>query len=657
MRRLRIRFLMLAAALLVPVGLLIERSLESIEFERAARHDAVAERVFNELERALSDWLEEEEAHPFGHYRFYYSPVETVGGTAAVTRSPLASLPQREFIIGYFQIDPDGTLHTPHRPRDPELAEQTGDWRSSPELLRIADQLERWVGPHWQRASLDEPVESPFDEHRQDAGTTFSLDRQRPLQPEKWPSSAPQADSETGSFAALRELNRAAEERPARKRKVEMARSFDYRPDAAEPPAGEAEAREAEEGSEVDLLDRYGTAASSDGGRGIRGERAPALQTKSRIPSTRRVRVELEPMTSRVLDAEHLLLYRTVLQGSQGYRQGALVDTRKLASWLRAQTLGSTELARQARLQIFDRFSSSPPDDPAMLFAYRHRFAEPFSELGARLELPDLPGLGGASYVYTLSVLLLVVGVLGLFALYRMVAVVLRFAERRSNFAAAVSHELKTPLTAIRMYAEMLRDGMVDSEAKRREYYRAMTTESERLSRLINNVLEFSRLEKGTRELSSVVGPIDQVVQEASDLLRAQLESEGFGLEIQIDDDLPAVRFDRDALLQVLFNLVDNALKYARDAQDRRVQLHCTRDGQGVRLSVRDFGPGVQPRQLGSVFEPFYRGEDELTRKTKGTGIGLALVRSLVEQMGGSAVARNVQSGGFMVCISLHGAR
>jgi len=643
MRRLRIRFLMLAAALLLPIGLLIERSLESVEFERAARHDAVAERVFNELERALSGWLEEEEGRPFGHYRFYYSPVETVGGATPVTRSPLASLPRRDFIIAYFQIDPDRTLHTPHRPRDAELAEQMGDWQPSPELVRITDQLERWVGPHWRRASLDEPVESPFDKQLQDAGTTFSLDRGRSLQQKQQSRAAPGADSETGSFGALRALNRAAEERPARKRKVEMAQSFDYRANAAEPSLSELEVLRAEEGSED--------------GRGIQEERAPALQTKRRMPATTPVRVELEPMTSRVLDADHLLLYRTVLQGSRGYRQGALVDSRKLASWLRAQALGSTELARQARLQLFDRFSTDPPDDPATPFAYRHRFAEPFAGLGARLELPDLPGLGGASYVYTLSVLLLVVGVLGLFALYRMVAVVLRFAERRSNFAAAVSHELKTPLTAIRMYAEMLRDDMVDSEAKRREYYRAMTTESERLSRLINNVLEFSRLEKGTRELSALVGPVEQVVREASGLLRSQLEGEGFELEIQIDDDLPAVRFDRDALLQVLFNLVDNAAKYARDAEDRRVQLRCARDGPGVRLSVRDFGPGVQPRQLGSVFEPFYRGEDELTRRTKGTGIGLALVRSLVEQMGGSAVAENVESGGFMVCISLHAAR
>ena len=109
-----------------------------------------------------------------------------------------------------------------------------------------------------------------------------------------------------------------------------------------------------------------------------------------------------------------------------------------------------------------------------------------------------------------------------------MVSVVVSYAERRSNFVAAVSHELKTPLTAIRMYGEMLRDGMVPSEAKRDEYYRHITVESERLSRLINNVLEFSRLEKGTREMALVTAARSApVVREVAELLRPHVERAG----------------------------------------------------------------------------------------------------------------------------------
>jgi signal transduction histidine kinase len=230
------------------------------------------------------------------------------------------------------------------------------------------------------------------------------------------------------------------------------------------------------------------------------------------------------------------------------------------------------------------------------------------------------------------------------------------FAERRNNFVAAVSHELKTPLTAIRMYAEMLRDGIVPSEPKRQEYYGTITSESERLSRLINNVLEFSRLEKGTRQMNLVAGSLGPVVEEMADLLRPHAEREGFTLQVESDPDLPPVRYDRDALLQVLFNLVDNAIKYARDAPERLITLECRRRDGGVAVLVRDRGPGVAPRHLTRLFEPFFRGETELTRRTKGTGIGLALVKGLVERMDAGISGRNAEGGGFEVSIDFRAA-
>ncbi len=233
------------------------------------------------------------------------------------------------------------------------------------------------------------------------------------------------------------------------------------------------------------------------------------------------------------------------------------------------------------------------PGDEEGRYAYRHRFAEPFDDLAVALHLAPLPGASGARSVYLLSILLLLAGSAGLFALYRMVGVTVRFAERRSNFVAAVSHELKTPLTAIRMYAEMLRDGIVPSESKRQEYYGTITSESERLSRLINNVLEFSRLEKGNRQMNLVAGPLAPVVEEMADLLRPHAEREGFTLQVESDPDLPPVRYDRDALLQVLFNLVDNAIKYAREAPERLISLECRRRDGGVAVLVRDRGPGV----------------------------------------------------------------
>ena len=331
------------------------------------------------------------------------------------------------------------------------------------------------------------------------------------------------------------------------------------------------------------------------------------------------------------------------------YRQGLLLDLGGLAAWLRTQALGTDGVQAYATVTFTNPLAPESPTGASEAYAYRHRFADPFADLTARLALRPLPGVGGANYVYALCAVVLVVGGLGLFALYRMVSVTVSYAERRSNFVAAVSHELKTPLTAIRMYGEMLRDGIVPAEAKRAEYYRHITTESERLSRLINNVLEFSRLEKGTRQMSLVTAPLGPVVTEAVALLRPHAEGEGFTLDLDVDPALPAVRFERDAVLQVLFNLVDNAVKYARDGQPRRISIEGRVAGRAVRLTVRDHGPGVPRQHLRQLFAPFYRGESELTRRNTGTGLGLALVDGLARQMGARAEAHNVADGGFEV--------
>jgi len=284
---------------------------------------------------------------------------------------------------------------------------------------------------------------------------------------------------------------------------------------------------------------------------------------------------------------------------------------------------------------------------------FGHRFAEPFHALAAELAFAPFADEGARS-VYWLVALFTVSAAVGLFAVYRMTAVALHFAERRSNFAAAVSHELKTPLTAIRLYAEMLRDGLVPSEEKRHEYYGSITGETERLSRLINNVLEFSRLERGVRTFELRIGDVAPVVREAVDLLRGHAAQHGFALELAQDEALPPVRFERDALMQVVFNLVDNAVKYGR-GETARIEVSCRRAGEGVAIGVRDFGAGVPREELGRILEPFYRRGDELTRSAQGAGIGLALVRALVQEMGGALRVVNADGGGLAVTLELSG--
>jgi signal transduction histidine kinase len=608
MRRFRVVFVAVCVVLLAGLGLLVRRTLGSVALEREMRHRAVADRVFDEMERALSGLLAPEEERPFGHYGFTYVPPGQLGGAVTVTRSPLADLPALDFVVGYFQVDPDGSLHTPFRPRPGEASE----WRPTADALERIARIERTVGGQWHAGGPGagrDLVARPLP------GTTMALAAAAPAREEE----APAVESAYDAFQAL---NKGVEQRSDRQAK----RSLEY-------PVRLGDRRANERDAAASVPDERAERASED---------APFARRPAPTP------LELPPMLGRVLDARHMILYRTVVLDTLGYRQGLLLDVERLEAWLRAQALGGDGLAQHATLAFsapFVQGDATAPDG----FAYLHRFAEPFDDLGVRLTLQALPGTGSATLVSLLAGLLLAAAGLGLAALYRMVSVVVGFAERRSNFVAAVSHELKTPLTAIRMYGEMLRDGMVASEAKRDEYYRHITVESERLSRLINNVLEFSRLEKGTRELALVTAAVGPAVHEVVALLGPHAAQEGFELRAEIDPDLPPVRFERDALMQVIFNLVDNAVKYARARTPQRITIHGRYQDGGVHLVVRDYGPGVPPRHLGRIFEPFYRGERELTRRSKGTGLGLALVRGLAEGMGARVAGRNVAEGGFEV--------
>ncbi|MGC4094924.1 MAG: HAMP domain-containing sensor histidine kinase [Polyangiaceae bacterium] len=350
------------------------------------------------------------------------------------------------------------------------------------------------------------------------------------------------------------------------------------------------------------------------------------------------------------LGANTLVLARE--RPNQNGTEGVVIDSEALLASAKARVLQAQGLDEVAELESSSNYSEfgslgsrGALRKSAKSYAFTHDFGAPLESLHASLDLQPLAEPEAGNLIVPLSLVLALSLIAGLFALYRMAATQVRFAERRNNFVAAVSHELKTPLTAIRMHAEMLDEDLVDGDAKRHDYYRTITRESERLTRLIDNVLALAQIERGTRRLSLMVGDIRPSVREGVEMLRPQVQAQGFELEFESDSNLPNVRFEPDALKQVLFNLVENALKYGREASDRRITVSCKRDGDGVAVSVRDRGPGVQREHLKSVFEPFFRGEHELTRKNQGTGIGLSLVKGLASAMGASVQGENAEPG------------
>jgi signal transduction histidine kinase len=249
----------------------------------------------------------------------------------------------------------------------------------------------------------------------------------------------------------------------------------------------------------------------------------------------------------------------------------------------------------------------------------------------------------------TLSALSLVLAG-GIALTYRNVTKEMALARLKSDFVSNVSHELRTPLSLIRLYAETLEMGRLTSPEKYQEYYRIIRKESERLTALINNILDFSRIEAGRKEYDFRETDMSELVHNTLDSYRYQLEQSGFQFEEKIDE-VPPMRVDREAMARSLLNLVNNALKYSQDRKYIGVNLY--RDNGSVKLEVVDQGIGIPHQEQQKIFEKFYRVGDPLVHNTKGSGLGLSLVRHIVQAHGGEVAVDSAPGQGSKFTIVL----
>ncbi len=227
-------------------------------------------------------------------------------------------------------------------------------------------------------------------------------------------------------------------------------------------------------------------------------------------------------------------------------------------------------------------------------------------------------------------------------------------SERRSRFASAVTHELRTPLTTFRMYSEMLADDMVRGEEQRREYLQTLKSESNRLARLVENVLFYARLEEGRSQVRLESTEVGALLDRIRPVLERRAAEAGMRLSVQ-DGEARGRRLLTDGAVveQILFNLVDNAAKYARGGASDEIVLAARPDGDRVVLSVWDSGPGIPAGAARRVFEPFERDAPE---PTPGVGLGLALARGLARELGGDLVLDGGHSPGARFVLTLKDA-
>ena len=239
----------------------------------------------------------------------------------------------------------------------------------------------------------------------------------------------------------------------------------------------------------------------------------------------------------------------------------------------------------------------------------------------------------------------------GLVLTYRSVNKQVALARLKSDFVSNVSHELRTPLALIRLYAETLELGRITKDEKKNEYYSIIRKESERLTALINNILDFSRIEAGRKEYDFRETDIAELVRNTLDSYRFQIEQQGFALEEQIDPGIPRMKVDREAIARALVNLVNNALKYSDNEKFLGVRLY--RDNAVLKLEVSDRGIGIERNEQTRIFEKFYRTCDPLVHNTKGSGLGLSLVRHITHAHGGQVEVESTPGRGSKFTLSL----
>ena len=288
---------------------------------------------------------------------------------------------------------------------------------------------------------------------------------------------------------------------------------------------------------------------------------------------------------------------------------------------------------------------------PTTLYLWRLQMAPPDAErLAAETRARRVSDL-------TLIGLMLTTILVGLGILLYAVRSERRANQLKSDFIANVSHELKTPLSLIRMFAELIALGKLRSPEKGKEYAEIINREAERLARLIDNVLDFARIERGKVAYNFAPGDLAEVVARALDVFRYRLEREGIKLTTEIGEPIPETLLDENAMTLVVLNLLDNAVKYGTTAGEGErkgeITVRLVAEKEQLRLSVSDQGPGIERDELKKIFERFYRARSSRHMAARGSGIGLSLVKHIVESHGGRVTVDSEPGRGATFTVTL----
>jgi signal transduction histidine kinase len=586
------------------------REVEGRRREAMALLHRTAEVVRGVVDASLEEMRVREDARPFDAWNHVYNPPGVVALGDALALSPLARDPEDARVVGYFQIDAGGVVRTPYE-KDP-LA------RTHARARLVATRVEAPSFAELRAQVHGAPPKSTA------AATTVVADATTPPTPEQPKSIAALNKLQNAVYEELQQADQDPEKRVElvfQEKKLPTTQRNDVAWTEGSRGAVKAEKKKA------------GTPVNS----------APQLKAQAVAPVDPEKPSAVVDYTPFVFDSfgDELVLYRLVSLG-HGSRsvQGALLDRAQIFDrWL--PNVIERHSVASARPKVVKRGETAS-------CALRTEASDILENVDLCFPPEALPSVEGVPTTQiALLFALLVVVAMAIIATDQAGRRADHLARQRGAFISAVSHELRTPLTTLRMHAELLRDGLVGAD-KRQKFHDDMVQESVRLSRLVENVLEATRLEEGRRPMRIQESDLAGAVRAIANAQAPFLGTKGFSIDLDVDEDLPA-SFDRQAIEQIVVNLLDNAVKYSAEASEKIVRVELHERGNDAVLRVLDRGPGIPSDDLERVFQRFYRVERPGQEHVVGTGLGLALVKELAQAHGGDARATTRDGGGCCI--------
>ena len=645
MKKLRLYFVFFFILLALPIAILLRHTYGNLEQESFFFYRKTTEGLMATVHQRLEENLADEEQRPYTHYRYVHVAERPVPQQEGLNLSPLADFPVESDIpgiLGYYQIDPDGSFHTPLLPEETTAGGMVVPLKKEREQVR--DQLagllkdQPFFPPSGLRSQREEPqqkksnesVKERFADLRKniESSADASLERKyyrEASQPKVSMGLSEEEDRAESSSYLKRQVQKAS---------PQQAKVFDSKlKDVYSADLDQLEAQSAS--PQPSDSPRYRAAGRQESGALEVGDETGYRNDD--IRSEPEVVVEVDPFQTQLIDGEWLAFYRKVWARERRYTQGFIARLPELIEAQMRPALMNSALPGTASYLLF--YQGQPMPSAALeattekpLLLYGSTLPHPLSDFHLAVTVDKLPRSPGHRIVNFLALFLSLLFVGGFFGIYRLTATQMELSQKKSDFVSAVSHELKTPLTAIRMYGEMLMEDWVKEEKKQR-YYQHIHDESERLSRLIQNVLTLAELERNEWEMNLTACNPVKFVSSVLDRLSNQVRGAGFQIETVVEGDPKPIQADSDALTQILINLIDNAIKFSKEVESKKIVLTVSQVGTDCYIRVRDFGPGIPRRKLKRIFEKFYRIDDEMTRTTRGTGIGLSLVKMLADAM------------------------